>query len=257
MNPADTLREKVCVVTGASRTLGAEIARSMARYGAIVIVNYFHSVDAAFALCEELNEMEGEGVPFQADISKPDEMTRLLEEVWARYDRLDILVNNVGLFTETPYLDLPLEEFDAIYDTNVRAAFVAMQVAGRRMKVRGEGNIINIAATDAFHRSHSAYGLAKAGMIHLTEGMALELAPEVRVNAIAPDLIADNENMSASLVQSVVGGTPMRRLVTRAEIAEMTCLLCTPAFASVTGQTLAMDGGRKIPRMNLEREPLL
>lgn len=254
MNPADTLREKVCVITGASRTLGAEIARSMARYGAIVIVNYFHSVDAAFALCEELDALGGEGVPFQADISKPDEMTRLLEEVWARYDRIDILVNNVGHFTEKPYLELPIEEFDTIHETNVRATFVAMQVAGRRMKVRGEGSIVNIAATDAFHRTHTAYGLAKAGVIHLTEGMALELAPEVRVNAIAPDLIADNEDMSASLVQSAVGGTPLRRLVTRAEIAEMTCLLCTPVFSSVTGRTLVMDGGRSIPRLNAEEK---
>jgi NAD(P)-dependent dehydrogenase (short-subunit alcohol dehydrogenase family) len=118
------------------------------------------------------------------------------------------------------------------------------------MKERGGGYIINIAATDIFHRSHSIYGLAKAGVVHLTEAMALELAPEVRVNALAPDLIADNEDMpSDDFVKQAIAGTPLQKLVTRAEIAEMACLLCTPVFNSVTGQTIVMDGGRTIARI--------
>jgi NAD(P)-dependent dehydrogenase (short-subunit alcohol dehydrogenase family) len=87
--------------------------------------------------------------------------------------------------------------------------------------------------------------------MYLTEVMALELAPEVHINAIAPDLIADNDEMSAEFVEQSIAGTPLGRLVTRAEIAEMVRLLCTPAFDSLTGQTIVMDGGRSIPRLVL------
>jgi NAD(P)-dependent dehydrogenase (short-subunit alcohol dehydrogenase family) len=116
-------------------------------------------------------------------------------------------------------------------------------------------HIINIAATDFFHRSHSIYGLAKEGVVHLTGALALELAPEVRVNAIAPDLLADNEEMTPDFTQQAVAATPLARLVTRAEVAEMVCLLCTPAFDIVTGQTIVMDGGRSIPRLALGAQP--
>ena len=128
------------------------------------------------------------------------------------------------------------------------------QAIGRRMKERGHGHIINIAATDMFHRSHSVYGLSKSGVVYLTEALALELAPEVRINAIAPDLIADNEDMSPDddFLKQAIAGTPLKKLVTRAEIAEMACLLCTSAFNSVTGQTIVMDGGRSIPRIATE-----
>jgi NAD(P)-dependent dehydrogenase (short-subunit alcohol dehydrogenase family) len=120
------------------------------------------------------------------------------------------------------------------------------------MKARGRGSVVNVAATDAFHRSHSVYGLAKAGVLYLTEALALELAPEVRVNAVAPDLIADNEGMGPELVDPAVAATPLGRLVTRSEIAETICLLCAaPAFACVTGQTFVLDGGRSLPRIAL------
>jgi NAD(P)-dependent dehydrogenase (short-subunit alcohol dehydrogenase family) len=93
------------------------------------------------------------------------------------------------------------------------------------------------------------YGLAKTGVIYLTEALALELAPAVRVNAVAPDLIADNEGMTPEVSEQAIAATPQGRLVTRAEIAEMVCLICTSAFAMTTGQTIIMDGGRSLPRM--------
>jgi NAD(P)-dependent dehydrogenase (short-subunit alcohol dehydrogenase family) len=149
---------------------------------------------------------------------------------------------------DTPFLDLPLADFERIMNGNLRATFLATQHAGKQMKARGSGCIVNIAATDAFNRNCSVYGLAKAGIIYLTEAMALELAPEVRVNAIAPDLIADNEDMSTELVEDAVSATPMARLVTRAEVAHMVYLLCAAPIGIVTGQTIVMDGGRSIPR---------
>lgn len=250
----DKLKDKVCLVTGASRTLGAEIARRLARNGAHIAVNYHRSQDTALALCRELNELDIKALPVQADVSRPDDVERLVTQTGEQLGPIDILVNNVGPYVGTPFLDLTLDDFDRVVAGNIRATFMLSQIVGQRMKDRGHGCIINIAAADIFHRSHSVYGLAKSGVVYLTEAMALELAPEVRINAIAPDLIADNEDMSPDddFVKQAIAGTPLKKLVTRAEIAEMTCLLCSSSFNSVTGQIIVMDGGRSIPRIATE-----
>jgi NAD(P)-dependent dehydrogenase (short-subunit alcohol dehydrogenase family) len=114
------------------------------------------------------------------------------------------------------------------------------------MKASGGGSVVNIAASGAFGNVHSVYGLAKAGVVHLTRQFALELAPEVRVNCLAPGLIADYEGMDPAKAAEVVEGAPLGSLVSRAEIAEALYLLCGPAFASVTGQTIIMDGGHSM-----------
>jgi NAD(P)-dependent dehydrogenase (short-subunit alcohol dehydrogenase family) len=245
------IRGQVCLITGASRTLGAEIARRMASAGVHIAVNYHRSRDAALALCKELTALGVKAITVQADVAQPEDAERLVNETRAQLGPVDILVNNVGPYVDTPLLDLSLADFDRVMAGNARATFMLSQALGRRMKERGRGHIVNIAATDVFHRSHSVYGLAKSGIIYLTEAMALELAPEVQVNAVAPDLIADNEDMLPDFVRQSIAGTPMGRLVTRAEIADMVYLLCTPAFDSVTGQTIVMDGGRSIPRIAL------
>lgn len=245
----EALAGKVCLVTGASRALGATIAKTLAGYGAIVAVNYLQAEEAARKVCKEINTAGGTALPFQADVSNAEQAANLVAVIWDTLGPLSLLVNNAGPFVETPFLELPVSDFDQILATNVRATFLMSQATGRRMKANGAGHLLNIAATDYRHRSHSVYGLAKAGVVHLTEAFARELAPEVRVNALAPDLIADNEGMEAGFVQKAVEATPLRRLVTRAEIAEMVCLLCTPAFDIVVGQTLVMDGGRSIPRI--------
>ena len=244
-----SLQGKVCLVTGGSRTLGAEICRYMARMGGHVAINYHQSGTAAQILCDELINLGYQAHAIQADVTKTLEVSRLVDETIAHFGRIDILVNNVGPYVDTPFLDLPVNDFDAILDGNIRATFLMCQRVGKRMKEQGYGKIINIAATDYKHRSHSVYGLAKIGVVYLTESLALELAPEVQIFAVAPDLIADNEDMTIELVGDAVGGTPMGRLVTREEIAQVVFQLCTSPFAMATGQTIELDGGRSIPRI--------
>ena len=247
----DAISGKICLITGGSRTLGAEIARHMARYGAHVVVNYHRSRSAALALCDELVAFGAHAWAIQADVSQPGDVERLVSDTWTQIGALDIVVNNVGPYADTPFLDLSLADFDRVVAGNLRSTFLVTQACGRLMKQRGSGHIITIAGTSLVHRSHSVYGLAKSGVVHLTEALALELAPEVHVNALAPDLIADNEDMPPELAARVIAGTPMGRLVTRGEVAELVCLLCTPAFAMVVGQTLVLDGGHTIPRIAL------
>jgi NAD(P)-dependent dehydrogenase (short-subunit alcohol dehydrogenase family) len=248
MNQLDDLQGKTALVTGASRTLGVEIARALAGHGVNVGVHYHQSERAADQLCNELHVVGVNAVAFQADLNVPDPAIHLIDRAWEALGPLDILVNNYGPYVDTPFLDLPLGDFEHILNGNLRATFVLCQRAGKRMQARRTGCIVNIAATDAAYRNCSVYGLAKAGITYLTEALALELAPNVRINAVAPDLIADNEDMSPALVESAVADTPLARLVTREEIARMVCLICTGPFGIVTGQTVVMDGGHSLPR---------
>ncbi len=160
---------------------------------------------------------------------------------------LDILVNNHGPWTSAPFTELSAAEFDRIMAGNARSTFLLSRDAGMQMRETGGGVIVNIAATDAFERGRSVYGLAKAGVIHLTEALAVELAPQVRVLAVAPGLIADNEDMTPAVVEAELAHTLLKRLVTRDEIAQAVALLCGPVFAGVTGETIRMDGGARIP----------
>ena len=245
----DELKGKVCLITAGSRTLGAEITRQMARNGAHVVVNYHQSKEAAVSLCDELESYQVKALPVKADVTNIDQVKHLVEETLTHFGQIDILINNFGPYIDTPFLDLKSSDFDRILTGNLRSTFLMTQAVGRLMKEKGNGHIINIAATDFKHRSHSVYGLAKSGLIYFTEAIALELAPEVNVFAIAPDLIAENEGMSASLVERATAATPKGRLVTREEIAILTCKLCSTLFEMSTGQTIILDGGRSIPRI--------
>ena len=241
-----SLKGRVCLVTGGSRTLGASIARTLAGQGADVAVNYNQSADAAADLCEELRGLGSRAEPFHADVGDPAQASRMVAEVWERFGRIDVLVNNAGPYIDDPYLELDVGDFDHVMETNVRATYLVTRETGARMKEMGSGCVVNIAATSAFGSVHSVYGLAKAGVVHLTRQLAIELAPEVRVNCLAPGLIADNEGMDPAKAGEVVEGSPLGRLVSRAEIAEALYLLCGPAFESVTGETIVMDGGHSL-----------
>jgi NAD(P)-dependent dehydrogenase (short-subunit alcohol dehydrogenase family) len=221
----------------------------MAREGAHLAINFNQSETAAQNLCVELRKLGVRAYPIQADVTKSKQVSDLVDSTLTHYGHIDILVNNVGPYVDTPFIDLKTSDFDSIISGNLRSSFLMCQRVGKLMVERGHGQIINIAATDYKNRSHSVYGLAKAGVIYLTEAFALELAPEVRIHAVAPDLIADNEDMSIELVNQATAATPMGRLVTRDEIARVVSLLCTEPFAMSTGQTVILDGGRSIPRI--------
>lgn len=247
--PGALLHGKVCLVTGASRGLGVTIARTLAAHGAAVAVHFNHSAAEAVALCAELTARGGTARAVQADLLDAAAIPPLVNTATTQLGAIDILVNNVGPYVDTPFLDLSLDDYDRVMNGNVRAALLLAQLVGRQMRARGTGRIINIAATDYRHRSHSVYGLAKAGVVHLTEALAIELAPAVPVFALAPDLIADNEDMDQAFAARAVAATPMGRLVTRAEVATLTAMLCSPACDMLTGQTLVVDGGRSLPRI--------
>jgi NAD(P)-dependent dehydrogenase (short-subunit alcohol dehydrogenase family) len=237
------LRGKNCLVTAASRKLGAAIARRLAQNGVNLAINYFESENAAIDLCAEIATYGVCAYPVQADVCDENQMKKLIDRSEELLGPLHILINNAGSYTATPFMDLPLPEFDSVMNSNLRSTYLASRIVGENMKAAGSGHIINITANSIFFRSHTVYGLAKAAVAQLTESLALELAPQVRINSIAPGLILENEDNDADIVEEVLLKTPIRRLVSREEIADLICLLCTPTLDNFTGHTFIMDGG--------------
>jgi NAD(P)-dependent dehydrogenase (short-subunit alcohol dehydrogenase family) len=244
------LEGKVALVTASSRYTGAVIAGTLARAGANTAIHYFRSRDEAEALAQELCAENLEASTFGADGRQPEALRRLAREVIQCYGGVDILVNNLGPYADTPFLDLPETQWDWVLDTTLKAPYLLIQELAPGMIERGWGRVVNISAASAFIRSHSIHGLAKAALIYLTEALAVELAPHVTVNAIAPGQIEDSElidEIDPNYKRILRQEAPLKRLVTRQEVADTIILLCGDPFASLTGQTLRLDSGWTIP----------
>lgn len=249
-----TLEGKRALVTGASRNLGVAIAERFARGGISVAVNYRTSEAPAKELVARLKADTGlRHMAVRADMTQPDEIRAAVASTAEGLGGpVDVLVNNAGPFGITPFAEMAEEEWDRVWDTNVKAAYVAVQEVAPSMKAAGWGRIVNLSAVSAYVRNRSIYGLAKAAIGTFTEQLALELAPEVTVNAVAPGQIQESlddlEGFAPEWAEQVTARTPAGRLVRRAELAEIVYLLCTPAFDMVTGLTIPVDGGLRLPR---------
>lgn len=238
------------LVTGASRNLGAEIAARIADAGAAVAVNYRTSAEDAQAVVDSLPG-DARHAAIGGDVADPVAAERI---VAAAADALggpiDILVNNAGPFASTPFVELEEEDFDRIWDSNAKATYLVTRAAAPAMRTAGWGRIVNISASSAFVRNRSIYSLANAAIITLTEELAVELGPEITVNAIAPGQIHESleelKEYVADWAVQVVEATPRGRLATRREIADIAVLLCGPVFDAVTGVTVPVDGGLRL-----------
>jgi len=245
------MQGKRALVTGASRNLGVAIAERYAVSGMLVAINYHSSRRHAEHLAATLPG--GPHVAVPGDVTDP----AAVEEMGAAAAEglggpIDVLVNNAGPYGMTPFTEMDEEEWHRVWDGNVRASYLAVRSVAPGMRASGWGRVINLSAVSAWVRNRSIYGLAKAAIGFLTEELALELAPEVTVNAVAPGQILESLDelgeFSETWAVKVTDGTPMGRLVTRSEVAEVVYLLCTPAFDMVTGTVIPVDGGLRLPR---------
>lgn len=240
------LSGRTALVTGSSRNLGAVIAERLAAHGATVAVTYRDSEEAARELVARL----GEGhVAVGGDLARPAPLIAAAQEALGS---IDVFVHNAGPFSMTPFAQMEEAEWDTIWDVNVKAAQVATRLLAPGMRASGWGRIVLLSAGSAYLRNHSIYGLAKQALGFLAEELALELGPEVTVNAVAPGQIAESADDIAefdpSFVERAIAHTPAGRLVTRGEVAELVAALCSPAFDMVTGATLPVDGGWRLQR---------
>ena len=244
------LAGKVALVTAASRTLGATIAAGLAQAGARTAIHYYRSREAAESLASRLRAQGFAAQTFGADAQDPTQIRALAEAVTNTWGGVDILVNNLGPYTDTPLLALPEAEWDWILDTHLKTPHLLVQALAPGMRARGWGRVINISAVSAFIRSHSVFGLAKQALIYLTEAWAVELAPQVTANAIAPGQIEDSElidTIDPNYKRTLRAQSPLGRLVTRQEISDVVLQLCAGPFGTLTGQTLRLDAGWTLP----------
>ena len=204
------------LVTASSRNLGAATARALAERGAAVVVTYFQSEDAARALVETLDGSGHAAVP--GDTGTAEGVKQLVAAAReAVAGPIDIVINNSGPFSMDPFVDLDPAEWDRIWTANVKAAYLTSRLLVPHMD--GWGRIVNVSAGSAYLRNHSIYTLAKDAMITFTETLAVEVAPDVTVNCVAPGQIAESADDIAefdpSFVERAVEATPLGRLVTR------------------------------------------
>jgi len=246
--PEQTLTDKVILVTGAARRIGAAIVTCLHANGARVAIHYRSSGDDAAALAEALNrERANSAATFQADLLATDSLPQLLASVTEWGGRLDGLVNNASSFYPTPMGSITEQHWDELLGSNLKAPLFLSQAAAASLKETG-GTIVNIVDIHAERplRDHAVYGAAKAGLVMLTKSLAKDLAPAVRVNGVAPGAILWPENgMTDSVQKNILEQIPLERAGDPADIAR--CVLFLMKDASyVTGQIIAVDGGRSI-----------
>lgn len=236
----------VALVTGASQRLGAHIATTLHARGMRVAIHYRQSDTAARALCAELNALRPESaLAVKADLAQPQAPAALIGQVTRQWGCLDVLVNNAALFHPTPLADSTLDEWDAMLGVNLRAPYFLAQAALPLLQARG-GNLINIVDVYAERPrpGFAIYCAAKAGLVGLTRALARDLAPAIRVNAIAPGAILWSEETTSEDQQRILARTPLARLGDPADISRAVCYLLDAAY--VTGQVMNVDGGRSI-----------
>lgn len=243
------------LVTGAYRHLGAITAETLARYGANVIINDLDTPESAAEGEKVLDRIRAHGVrtaAIPADMTKSAEVRQLCRQARENLERIDIVVNNVGPFNMDPYVELKEEMWDLVMDANLKAIYLTTQELAQQMRTNGWGRIVNMCAGSAFVRNHGVYTLAKAGVQVITEELALELGPEITVNAIAPgqirESLPDIHQFDPTFGERYTARAPAKRLVTRGEIGNIIALICTSPFDTMTGMTLRIDGGAEIPR---------
>lgn len=249
-----SLAGRRALVTGSSRNLGAEIARALARRGATVVVTYHDSKAEAETLIAGLRDETGrQHHAVQTDLSEPDAVGAMANAaVEALGGTLEILVNNHGPFSMEPFHCIDVGDFARVIDGNLTVAVRAVQHVVPGMRAGGWGRIVNLSAGSAYVRNHSVYGLVKDAIGTLTESLAVELGPEITVNAVAPGQIdesaAEINGIDPTFADRARAHTPTGRLVTRPEVAEVVASLCSPPFDMVTGTVLPVDGGWRLNR---------
>lgn len=240
------LRDKVAIVTGASRGIGREIALALASEGANVVVNYAASSTAADEVVAEITQMGSHAVALQADVSQSEQVDAMLKAVTETWGRVDVLVNNAGITRDTLLLRMKPEEWQAVIDLNLTGVFLCTRAVSKMMLKQKSGRIINIAsvAGQMGNPGQANYSAAKAGVIGFTKTVAKEVASRgITVNAVAPGFISTD--MTKDLKSDeILKFIPLGRYGKPEEVAGLVRFLAAdPAAAYITGQTMNVDGG--------------
>ncbi|MGN6383155.1 MAG: SDR family oxidoreductase [Dyella sp.] len=237
----------IALVTGASRGIGAAIARRLARDGFTVVVNYAGDARAAAAVAADIEAAGGRALTAQADVADPAAVRRMFDAAEAAFGGLDVLVNNAGVLQQAPLVDVDDAQFDRIIAINLKGSFNAMREAGRRL--REGGRIINFSSSlvGTLLPTYGAYVASKAAVEGMTPILAKELrGRRITVNAVAPGPTATElflKGKPDALVEQLTKAAPLERLGTPEDIADVVAFLAGPDGGWVNGQVLRANGG--------------
>ena len=242
------LTNKVALITGGSRGIGSEIAKTLAREGAVVVINYNGSKERAKAVADEITSQGGKASAYGCDVSDFTASGEMVQNVIKEYGHLDILVNNAGITRDGLIMKMSEEEFDDVLSTNLKGAFNTIRHASRQFLKQRGGSIINISSVSGVmgNAGQVNYSASKAGVIGLTKSVARELASRgITCNAVAPGFIETEMTaaMTDAAKEAVISSIPLQRTGKVADIAETVAFLASEKASYITGQVISVDGG--------------
>jgi NAD(P)-dependent dehydrogenase (short-subunit alcohol dehydrogenase family) len=260
MDTGDTRRErlpnaildfsrKVVLVTGGGSGLGRGIGYRFAEAGADIVVNYLHSAGSAAELSSQVAALGGKALTVQADVTKKSGVETLIAKTMDVFGRLDVLINNAGIYPLSPVIEMAEEEWDQVVNANLRSTFLCTQAAAKQMIEQETGGaVVNIASIEALNPApmHSHYNAAKGGVLMYTKAAANELGPYgIRVNAVSPGLIW-REGLELDWPEGIARyqkAAPLKRLGMPDDVADACLFLASTGARWITGANLVVDGG--------------
>lgn len=243
----ETLKNKTALVTGASRGIGRIIAQTLARHGAQVIVNYHSNADAAQEVVQAIEAAGGQAKAIKANVGKPEEMAALFDQSIEAFGKVDILVNNAGIALYRKIQDTTEEEFDRVFNTNVKGVYFALKEAATKLAEGGRIVNLSTSVTRLMLPTYGAYSSSKAAVEQLTRVFAKEVgARKITVNSVSPGPVNTElftEGKTQEAIDRLAGMSAFNRIGEPEDIANVVLFLVSDAAAWVTGQNLGANGG--------------
>lgn len=245
------LEGKVALVTGAGRGIGREIAISLAKEGAFVVVNYNGSKEKAEETVEEIKKSGKDAVSYRCNVADFAACGEMIGELIKKYGRIDILVNNAGITQDNLLMKMSEQDFDRVIDVNLKGSFNTIRHLSRQLLKQRSGKVINISSVAGVmgNPGQANYCASKAGIIGLTKSAARELGSRgITVNAVAPGLIETEmtKDLSEAVKESLKEQTLLKRTGTAGEVAKVVVFLASEAADYITGQVISVDGGMAV-----------
>jgi NAD(P)-dependent dehydrogenase (short-subunit alcohol dehydrogenase family) len=240
------IENSVVLITGAAMRVGRAVALELAKRGAMISFSYYLEDEPWQETMAEIKGLCGECLAIRAEIRSAGDIKKLVETTLAHFGRIDVLINNASVWLKAPFLEIAEEEWDLALDINLKGPFMASQAVAPQMLKQGQGVILNITDLSAFQTwpEYAHHAASKAGLVSLTKSMAVELAPQIRVNAIAPGTVLLPDNHTAEKKKWAEGKSVLKRIGSPEDVARLAAFLIESDF--ITGSVYFVDGGRSL-----------